>query len=137
MSWIFRINLVAALFSAPAFPAAIGSRKKFCRPILPSSSTRLSQVQRSTPDLLCLKHSVQQLISEPFFFFPGCLWLVQKEQLLSHENKLKQTSLELEEHRKLQPSGDPKSRDREEYRLKEHYLTYEVAASCGAHRLFD
>uniref|UniRef100_A0A3B5M5F6 Pleckstrin and Sec7 domain containing 2 n=1 Tax=Xiphophorus couchianus TaxID=32473 RepID=A0A3B5M5F6_9TELE len=90
MSWIFRINLVAALFSAPAFPAAIGSRKKFCRPILPSSSTRLSQ-----------------------------------EQLLSHENKLKQTSLELEEHRKLQPSGDPKSRDREEYRLKEHYLTYE------------
>ncbi|XP_027864591.1 PH and SEC7 domain-containing protein 2 isoform X1 [Xiphophorus couchianus] len=91
MSWIFRINLVAALFSAPAFPAAIGSRKKFCRPILPSSSTRLSQ----------------------------------KEQLLSHENKLKQTSLELEEHRKLQPSGDPKSRDREEYRLKEHYLTYE------------
>uniref|UniRef100_H3CGB2 Pleckstrin and Sec7 domain containing 2 n=1 Tax=Tetraodon nigroviridis TaxID=99883 RepID=H3CGB2_TETNG len=44
MSWIFRINLVAALFSAPAFPAAIGSMKKFCRPILPSSSTRLSQV---------------------------------------------------------------------------------------------
>ncbi|XP_054890313.1 PH and SEC7 domain-containing protein 2 isoform X2 [Poeciliopsis prolifica] len=91
MSWIFRINLVAALFSAPAFPAAIGSMKKFCRPILPSSSTRLNQV----------------------------------EQLLSHENKLKQTSLELEEHRKLEPSGDPKSRDWEEYRLKEHYLTYE------------
>lgn len=45
MSWIFRINLVAALFSAPAFPAAIGSMKKFCRPILPSSSTRLTQVQ--------------------------------------------------------------------------------------------
>lgn len=45
MSWIFRINLVAALFSAPAFPAAIGSMKKFCRPILPSSSTRLNQVR--------------------------------------------------------------------------------------------
>ncbi|KAM4733084.1 PH and SEC7 domain-containing protein 2 [Anableps anableps] len=91
MSWIFRINLVAALFSAPAFPAAIGSMKKFCRPILPSSSTRLNQ----------------------------------EGQLLSHENKLKQTSLELEEHRKNQPSADPKSRDWEEYRLKEHYLTYE------------
>ncbi|XP_041846167.1 PH and SEC7 domain-containing protein 2 isoform X2 [Melanotaenia boesemani] len=91
MSWIFRINLVAALFSAPAFPAAIGSMKKFCRPILPSSSTRLSQ----------------------------------DEQLLSHENKLKQMSLELEEHRKNQPSADPKSREWEEYRLKEHYLTYE------------
>ncbi|XP_013881494.1 PH and SEC7 domain-containing protein 2 [Austrofundulus limnaeus] len=91
MSWIFRINLVAALFSAPAFPAAIGSMKKFCRPILPSSSTRLNQ----------------------------------EEQLLSHESKLKQMSLELEEHRKKQPSADPKSREWEEYRLKEHYLTYE------------
>uniref|UniRef100_A0A8C5NH52 Pleckstrin and Sec7 domain containing 2 n=1 Tax=Gouania willdenowi TaxID=441366 RepID=A0A8C5NH52_GOUWI len=91
MSWIFRINLVAALFSAPAFPAAIGSMKKFCRPILPSSSTRLKQ----------------------------------DEQLLSHESKLKQMSLELEEHRKNLPSADPKSREWEEYRLKEHYLTYE------------
>ncbi|XP_061783770.2 PH and SEC7 domain-containing protein 2 [Nerophis lumbriciformis] len=91
MSWIFRINLVAALFSAPAFPAAIGSMKKFCRPILPSSSTRLNQ----------------------------------QEQLLSHENKLKQMSLELEEHRKNPPSADPKNREWEEYRLKEHYLTYE------------
>lgn len=95
MSWIFRINLVAALFSAPAFPAAIGSMKKFCRPILPSSSTRLSQ----------------------------------EEQLRSHEGKLKQMSLELEEHRKNIPTAttttDPKSRDSEEHRLKEHYLTYE------------
>ncbi|XP_029297326.1 PH and SEC7 domain-containing protein 2 isoform X2 [Cottoperca gobio] len=91
MSWIFRINLVAALFSAPAFPAAIGSMKKFCRPILPSSSTRLKQ----------------------------------DEQLLSHESKLKQMSLELEEHRKNSPSVDPKSREWEESRLKEHYLTYE------------
>lgn len=91
MSWIFRLNLVAALFSAPAFPAAIGSMKKFCRPILPSSSTRLNQ----------------------------------DEQLQSHESKLKQMSLELEEHRKNPPSSDPKSRDLEEHRLKEHYLTYE------------
>ncbi|KAK7899456.1 hypothetical protein WMY93_020309 [Mugilogobius chulae] len=91
MSWIFRINLVAALFSAPAFPAAIGSMKKFCRPILPSSSTRLNQ----------------------------------EEQLKSHEGKLKQMSLELEEHRKNPPTSDPKSRDWEEHRLKEHYLTYE------------
>ncbi|KAE8286238.1 PH and SEC7 domain-containing protein 2 [Larimichthys crocea] len=91
MSWIFRINLVAALFSAPAFPAAIGSMKKFCRPILPSSSTRLNQ----------------------------------GEQLLSHESKLKQMSQELEEHRKNSPSADPKSREWEEFRLKEHYLTYE------------
>lgn len=51
---------------------------------------------------------------------------MQEDQLLSHENKLKQMSLELEEHRKNLPSADPKSREWEEYRLKEHYLAYEV-----------
>ncbi|XP_045063013.1 PH and SEC7 domain-containing protein 2-like isoform X2 [Coregonus clupeaformis] len=91
MSWIFRINLVAALFSAPAFPAAIGSMKTFCRPLLPSSSTRLSQ----------------------------------EDQLQSHEGKLKQMSVEVEEHRKSPPSPSPKSREWEEYRIKEHYLIYE------------
>ncbi|KAM8924366.1 PH and SEC7 domain-containing protein 1 isoform 2-T2 [Pelodytes ibericus] len=42
-SWITRINVVAAMFSAPPFPAAIGSHKKFSRPLLPSAKTRLSQ----------------------------------------------------------------------------------------------
>ncbi|XP_041032213.1 PH and SEC7 domain-containing protein 1-like isoform X2 [Carcharodon carcharias] len=41
-SWITRINLVSAMFSAPPFPAAIGSQKKFCRPLLPTTLTRLS-----------------------------------------------------------------------------------------------
>lgn len=45
LSWILRINLVAAIFSAPAFPAAICSMKKFCRPLLPSSMTKLCQVK--------------------------------------------------------------------------------------------
>lgn len=45
LSWILRINLVAAIFSAPAFPAAVSSMKKFCRPLLPSCATRLCQVQ--------------------------------------------------------------------------------------------
>ncbi|XP_063304653.1 PH and SEC7 domain-containing protein 4-like [Pelobates fuscus] len=40
-SWIARINLVAAMFSAPPFPAAIGSQKRFVRPILPSSPCKL------------------------------------------------------------------------------------------------
>ncbi|KAK2838586.1 hypothetical protein Q7C36_013400 [Tachysurus vachellii] len=91
MSWIFRINLVAALFSAPAFPAAIGSMKKFCRPLLPSSTTRLNQ----------------------------------EEQLKCHENKLKQISLEVEEHKRNPTELTPKSKESEEYRIKEHYLTYE------------
>ena len=45
LSWILRINLVAAIFSAPSFPAAVSSMKKFCRPLLPSCTTRLCQVQ--------------------------------------------------------------------------------------------
>uniref|UniRef100_UPI00398F4856 PH and SEC7 domain-containing protein 1-like n=1 Tax=Pristiophorus japonicus TaxID=55135 RepID=UPI00398F4856 len=40
-SWITRINLVSATFSAPPFPAAIGSQKKFSRPLLPTTATRL------------------------------------------------------------------------------------------------
>lgn len=43
-SWITRINIVAAMFSAPPFPAAIGSQKRFSRPLLPGSNTKLSQV---------------------------------------------------------------------------------------------
>ncbi|KAM4748155.1 PH and SEC7 domain-containing protein 4-like [Rhinophrynus dorsalis] len=41
-SWIVRINLVAAMFSSPPFPAAIGSQKRFVRPILPSTQSKLS-----------------------------------------------------------------------------------------------
>lgn len=43
-SWITRINVVAAMFSAPPFPAAVSSHKRFSRPLLPSAATRLSQV---------------------------------------------------------------------------------------------
>ncbi|KAM9364440.1 PH and SEC7 domain-containing protein 1 isoform 2-T2 [Pholidichthys leucotaenia] len=45
-SWITRINVVAAMFSAPPFPAAIGSQKRFSRPLLPGSSTKLSQEEQ-------------------------------------------------------------------------------------------
>ncbi|XP_066534789.1 PH and SEC7 domain-containing protein 1 isoform X2 [Hoplias malabaricus] len=45
-SWITRINTVAAMFSAPPFPAAIGSQKRFSRPLLPGSSTKLSQEEQ-------------------------------------------------------------------------------------------
>ncbi|KAK3554010.1 hypothetical protein QTP70_019125, partial [Hemibagrus guttatus] len=46
-SWITRINTVAAMFSAPPFPAAIGSQKKFSRPLLPGSTTKLSQEEQA------------------------------------------------------------------------------------------
>ncbi|XP_068815783.1 PH and SEC7 domain-containing protein 2 isoform X3 [Struthio camelus] len=91
LSWILRINLVAAIFSAPAFPAAICSMKKFCRPLLPSSMTKLCQ----------------------------------EEQLRSHENKMKQISDELAEHKLHPVEKSLKSKEAEEYRLKEHYLIFE------------
>ncbi|XP_036060420.1 PH and SEC7 domain-containing protein 2 isoform X1 [Onychomys torridus] len=91
LSWILRINLVAAIFSAPAFPAAVSSMKKFCRPLLPSCTTRLCQ----------------------------------EEQLRSHENKLRQVTAELAEPRCHPVERGLKSKEAEEYRLKEHYLTFE------------
>ncbi|XP_072522941.1 PH and SEC7 domain-containing protein 1-like isoform X2 [Salminus brasiliensis] len=45
-SWITRINSVAAMFSAPPLPAAIGSQKKFSRPLLPGSTSKLSQEEQ-------------------------------------------------------------------------------------------
>ncbi|KAK7901560.1 hypothetical protein WMY93_018329 [Mugilogobius chulae] len=45
-SWITRINIVSAMFSAPPFPPAIGSQKKFSRPLLPGSNTKLSQEEQ-------------------------------------------------------------------------------------------
>ncbi|KAM6951530.1 uncharacterized protein FYW47_015051 [Aplochiton taeniatus] len=45
-SWITRINTVAAMFSAPPFPAAIGSQKKFSRPLLPGSYSKHSQEEQ-------------------------------------------------------------------------------------------
>lgn len=68
LSWILRINLVAAIFSAPAFPAAVSSMKKFCRPLLPSCTTRLCQVQAPGARLLAS--------AQPF------LWVMQYQYLL-------------------------------------------------------
>ncbi|CAH1186769.1 unnamed protein product [Phyllotreta striolata] len=41
-SWIDTINLVCASFSAPPLEAAVGSQKKFQRPLLPCSHTKLN-----------------------------------------------------------------------------------------------
>ncbi|KAJ4926478.1 hypothetical protein JOQ06_008651 [Pogonophryne albipinna] len=41
-SWIGRINLVSALHSSPPFPAAVGSQRKFFRPVLPCSQSALT-----------------------------------------------------------------------------------------------
>uniref|UniRef100_A0A8D3D165 PH and SEC7 domain-containing protein 1-like n=1 Tax=Scophthalmus maximus TaxID=52904 RepID=A0A8D3D165_SCOMX len=45
-SWITRINAVSAMFSAPPFPAAIGSQKKFSRPLLPGTMSKHSEEEQ-------------------------------------------------------------------------------------------
>lgn len=51
-SWISRINLAAALLSSPPFPAAVGSQRRFARPILPAAPSRSPPVSRGDPQKL-------------------------------------------------------------------------------------
>ena len=43
-AWIDTINFVAASLSAPPLPGAVGSQRKFQRPLLPCSITKLNLV---------------------------------------------------------------------------------------------
>ncbi|XP_063788028.1 PH and SEC7 domain-containing protein 4-like [Pseudophryne corroboree] len=90
-SWISRINLVAAMFSSPPFPAAVGSQKRFYRPILPTAQCKL--------DL--------------------------EEQLQSHEGLMDSFTDDLTEHQRNLPDSKSKTRDWEDYHLREEYLRYE------------
>uniref|UniRef100_A0A7N6BHI5 Pleckstrin and Sec7 domain containing a n=1 Tax=Anabas testudineus TaxID=64144 RepID=A0A7N6BHI5_ANATE len=62
-SWITRINVVAAMFSAPPFPAAIGSQKRFSRPLLPGSNTKLKLklLKHQNPFLLAVSSELADL----------------------------------------------------------------------------
>ncbi|XP_036685253.1 PH and SEC7 domain-containing protein 1 isoform X3 [Balaenoptera musculus] len=60
-SWITRINVVAAMFSAPPFPAAVSSQKKFSRPLLPSAATRLPQEEQMRTHEAKLKAMASEL----------------------------------------------------------------------------
>ncbi|KAM9311974.1 uncharacterized protein PAF06_009860 [Gastrophryne carolinensis] len=90
-SWISRINLIAAMFSSPPFPSAVGSQRRFYRPILPSAPSKL--------DL--------------------------EEQLQSHESLMDRFTDDLTEHQRNLPDPKSKSRDWEDYHLKEEYLRHE------------
>ncbi|XP_071064792.1 PH and SEC7 domain-containing protein 4 isoform X2 [Dasypus novemcinctus] len=69
-SWIARINLAAATHSAPPFPAAVGSQRRFVRPILPvgPAQSSLEEQQRAhensldaaSDDLLDLQRNLPQ-----------------------------------------------------------------------------
>ncbi|KAM9338437.1 uncharacterized protein ABDE67_018000 [Symphorus nematophorus] len=63
-SWISRINLVSALHSSPPFPAAVGSQRRFFRPILPASQsahTLERQLQSHTRMLESFKSDLSYL----------------------------------------------------------------------------
>ncbi|XP_022540292.2 uncharacterized protein psda isoform X2 [Astyanax mexicanus] len=100
-SWITRINTVAAMFSAPPFPAAIGSQKRFSRPLLPGSNTKLSQVPNSP------------------------LSLIQEEQLQAHETRFRAMSAELQELRSVPQDRRTKGKDQDEGKQREEFLDFE------------
>ncbi|XP_059214541.1 PH and SEC7 domain-containing protein 4 [Centropristis striata] len=67
-SWISRINLVSALHSSPPFPAAVGSQRRFCRPILPcsqSAQTLERQLQSHAGMLESFKADLSYLQQNP------------------------------------------------------------------------
>nr|XP_019962805.1 PREDICTED: PH and SEC7 domain-containing protein 3-like [Paralichthys olivaceus]XP_019962806.1 PREDICTED: PH and SEC7 domain-containing protein 3-like [Paralichthys olivaceus]XP_019962807.1 PREDICTED: PH and SEC7 domain-containing protein 3-like [Paralichthys olivaceus] len=69
-SWINRFNLVSALHSSPPFPAAVGSQRKFFRPILPASQSahtlerqlqfHAGKLESFKADLLNLQHNAPE-----------------------------------------------------------------------------
>lgn len=61
--------------------------------------------------------------------FLDAKWLntfLQEEQLKSHESKLRQITTELAEHRSYPPDKKVKAKEVDEYKLKDHYLEFEV-----------
>uniref|UniRef100_A0A672ZI27 PH and SEC7 domain-containing protein 1-like n=1 Tax=Sphaeramia orbicularis TaxID=375764 RepID=A0A672ZI27_9TELE len=64
LSWINRINLASALHSSPPFPAAVGSQRRFCRPILPASQSD-RQLQFHTRMLESFRADLSHLHQNP------------------------------------------------------------------------
>ncbi|XP_021518677.1 PH and SEC7 domain-containing protein 4 isoform X3 [Meriones unguiculatus] len=61
-SWIARINLAAATHSAPPFPAAVGSQRRFVRPILPMSPAQSSLEEQHRSHENCLDAASDDLL---------------------------------------------------------------------------
>ncbi|XP_028830681.1 uncharacterized protein LOC114787083 isoform X3 [Denticeps clupeoides] len=68
-SWIARINLVSALYSSPPFPAAVGSQRKFIRPILPASQS-VHTVDKQLQSHAAMLHSFQEDLAQLQQGFP-------------------------------------------------------------------
>ncbi|XP_054431517.1 PH and SEC7 domain-containing protein 4 [Pteronotus mesoamericanus] len=61
-SWIARINLAAAVHSAPPFPAAVGSQRRFVRPILPAGPAQSSLEEQHRSHENCLDAASDDLL---------------------------------------------------------------------------
>ncbi|KAL6070137.1 hypothetical protein STEG23_014735 [Scotinomys teguina] len=61
-SWIARINLAAATHSAPPFPAAVGSQRRFVRPILPMNPAQSSLEEQHRSHENCLDAASDDLL---------------------------------------------------------------------------
>ncbi|XP_037383699.1 PH and SEC7 domain-containing protein 4 [Talpa occidentalis] len=61
-SWITRINLAAATHSAPPFPAAVGSQRRFVRPILPMGPAQSSLEEQHRSHENCLDAASDDLL---------------------------------------------------------------------------
>lgn len=61
-SWIARINLASATHSAPPFPAAVGSQRRFVRPILPVGPAQSSLEEQHRSHENCLDATSDDLL---------------------------------------------------------------------------
>ncbi|XP_012582761.1 PREDICTED: PH and SEC7 domain-containing protein 4 isoform X2 [Condylura cristata] len=61
-SWIARINLAAAMHSAPPFPAAVGSQRRFVRPIMPMGPANSSLEEQHRSHENCLDAASDDLL---------------------------------------------------------------------------
>ncbi|NXX76190.1 PSD4 protein, partial [Urocolius indicus] len=116
LSWISRLNLAAAILSSPAFPAAVGSQRRFVRPILPTAPSR-------SPPVRPPGWGTPRAAQKPPLTASSLAVPAQEEQLKCHEQWLERVARELEEHQRNLP--DKRGRELDEYQLKKEYLIYE------------
>ncbi|NXL40108.1 PSD4 protein, partial [Glaucidium brasilianum] len=125
-SWIPPLNLVAALFSSPPFPAAVPPQRRFVRPILPAAPSR--SPPPSPPPGPCCR-------DQGWGGGPPHPWVSitpsppsphgQDPPHRSHEAWMERVADELFEHQRNLPEKRGRARDLDEYRLKKEYLLYE------------
>ncbi|KAI8521042.1 Phosphatidylserine decarboxylase proenzyme 3 [Branchiostoma belcheri] len=132
--WMTMINLAAASLSSPPLPAAIGSQKKFRRPVMPVAPTRLTPTEqlqhhenkhhennvRSTEQL----QNYYRTTTAPGE--QGKVYRTATEQLRRHhENKVQSLEQELAEHRQYAPDKRARSHVIREWHEKHNYLEFE------------